>query len=84
MSTRRLVLGAVLVTVLLAVVGSLVASRDPDGLTKVAEEQGFAHTGATSHGLLSYGPVAGVVGMLLVLALAVGLVRLARRRGHED
>jgi hypothetical protein len=83
-STRRLLVGAVLVIVVLAVVASLVASPDPDGLTKVSEDQGFAHTGTSADGLLSYGPVAGVVGALVVLALAVVVTRLARRRGRGD
>lgn len=83
-STRVLVAAAVLVTVVLAVVASLVASSDPDGLTKVSQDQGFAHTGQSADGLLSYGPVAGVVGMLVVLLLAVVVTRFARRRGRED
>jgi ferric-dicitrate binding protein FerR (iron transport regulator) len=79
-STRRLLLGALAVIVVLAAVASVLASHDPDGLTKVSQQQGFAHTGQARHGLLSYGPVAGVVGMVVVLALAAGLTRLARRR----
>jgi len=80
-STRWLLAGALAVVVVLAAGASLLASHAPDGLTKVSQQQGFAHTGQSRHGLLSYGPVAGVVGMVLVLALAAGLARVARRRG---
>jgi hypothetical protein len=79
-SARWLLVTALVVIVVLAAVASLLASHSPDGLTKVSEQQGFAQHGRTRHGPLSYGPVAGVVGMLVVLALAGGLTRLARRR----
>jgi len=83
-STRWLVVVAVAVIVVLAAVASVLASHDPDGLTKVSQQQGFAHSGHARHGLLSYGPVAGVVGMVIVLGLAAGLARLARRRARTD
>jgi hypothetical protein len=78
------VVGALVVVVALAAVASLLASHAPDGLTRVSQQQGFARDGQTRHGLLSYSPVAGVLGMVLVLALAAGLTRLARRRGRSD
>jgi ABC-type Na+ efflux pump permease subunit len=83
-STRRLLVAALVVVVVLAAVASVLASHSPDGLTKVSQQQGFAQHGHVRHGLLSYGPVAGVVGMLVVLALAAGLTRLARRRAAAD
>ena len=43
-STRLLVVAGVLVALLLAGVASFYASGDPDGLTKVSEDQGFAQT----------------------------------------
>jgi hypothetical protein len=72
------------VVVVLAAVASVLASHSPDGLTKVSQQQGFAQHAHARHGVLSYGPVAGVVGMLVVLALVAGLTRLARRRASDD
>ena len=43
-STRWIVVAGVLVALLLAGVASYYASGDPDGLTKVSEDQGFAQT----------------------------------------
>jgi len=83
-STRWLLLGALAVIVVLAAVASVLASHDPDGLTRVSQQQGFAHAGQSRRGLLSYGPVAGVVGVVLVLALAAGLTRVARRGGGSS
>lgn len=80
-STRWLLITALVVIVVLAAVASLLASHSPDGLMKVSQQQGFARDGHARHGLLSYGPVAGVVGMVIVLGLAAGLTRVARRRG---
>jgi len=87
-----------LVALLLAFVVSQWASSEPDGLERVAIDHGFAER-ATEHGTagspladyavsgvesgwLSTG-LAGVVGVLLCFALAVGLVfaiRWSRRR----
>jgi cobalt/nickel transport protein len=98
-STRRrttgFVLAGLLVTLLVAGVGSWYASSSPDGLESAAEQAGFADTArdsaaagspladygvaGVSDGRLS-GGLAGVVGVLAVLALAGGLTLLLRRR----
>lgn len=98
-STRRRstgpVLAGLLVTLLVAGVGSWYASSSPDGLESAAEQAGFADTardsaaagspladyGVTgvSDGRLS-GGLAVVRGVLVVLALAGGLTLLLRRR----
>ena len=61
------------------------ASSEPDGLEKVAEDEGFAED-AAPHALddgptggLSTG-VAGVVGVLVTFALGAGLFVVVRRR----
>ena len=94
MTPRRLAVAALL----LAGVVSFYASSHPDGLTKVSEDQGFADT-ETEHGaaggpLAGYstkdvgnarlsGGVAGVVGVLVVLAAGSGLAYVIRRRDHQ-
>jgi cobalt/nickel transport system permease protein/cobalt/nickel transport protein len=98
-STRLVVVAGVLVALLLAGVASFYASGDPDGLTKVSQDQGFA-TAEKSHDagdgpFAGYetkgvgdarlsGGMAGVVGSLVVLALAGGAVFLVRRRRPAD
>ena len=89
-STKWVAFGIAVVALLLAGVVSFYASGDPDGLTKVSEDQGFAATekehGAADGPLAGYaaedvdderlsGGIAGVVGVVVVLAL--------RRRKHE-
>jgi hypothetical protein len=85
-STRTLVLVGVAVALLIAGVLSFYASSEPDGLTKVSEDHGFASTGSTHHALLSYGGWSGALGAVVVLAVIGGLVLLLRRRRtpHED
>ena len=63
---------------------SYFASGDPDGLTKVSEDHGFASAGKSHDGLLSYGGWSGVVGTLAVLAVIGALVLLLRRRHSSD
>ncbi|MCZ2822034.1 PDGLE domain-containing protein [Modestobacter sp. VKM Ac-2977] len=97
--TRTFVLIGVVVALLIAGVGSWYASSAPDGLEATAEEQGFGSTArdsaAAESPLADYavagigddrlsGGLAGVVGVLLVLALAGGLTLLVRRRPTED
>jgi hypothetical protein len=93
--TTGFVLAGLLVALLIAGVGSRYASSSPDGLESAASTTGFADTArdsaaagspladygvaGVSEGWLS-GGVAGVVGVLLVLALAGGLTLLLRRR----
>ena len=94
-STRMLVVAGIAVALLIAGVGSFYASSDPDGLTKVSQDQGFAasekHHGTADGPLAGYetrgvdnarlsGGMAGVVGSLVVLVLAGGIVVLVRRR----
>jgi cobalt/nickel transport protein len=89
------VAAGLLVALLIAGVGSWYASSSPDGLEATAAEHGFDSTAQDSasagspladygvaglgDGRLS-GGVAGVVGVLLVLLLAGGLMLLVRRR----
>jgi cobalt/nickel transport protein len=93
--TRTVVLIGVLVALLIAGVGSYYASSSPDGLESTAAQQGFGDTARDSatagSPLAGYstsgvddtrlsGGLAGVVGVVLVLALASGLVLVVRRR----
>ncbi len=95
-STKVLVLAGLLVALFLAGVVSYYASSSPDGLNRVAEDQGFSHTqrkhASDSSPFAGYGTrgvqdkrlsgaVAGVAGSLVVLALAGGLALVVRRRG---
>lgn len=98
-STRWVAVGIAAVAVLLAGVISYYASADPDGLTKVSQDKGFAHT-ETDHGakdgpFAGYatkdvdnerlsGGLAGVVGVVVVLALGTALVYVVRRRRPAD
>src|SRR5690606_23707702 len=96
--TRFFVVGIVVAAVV-AVVVSQFASSDPDGLEYVAEEQGFIDT-AEDHPLgdlplADYGAnlsdddrvntaVAGLVGLVLTLALGYGVFALVRRSGSRS
>jgi cobalt/nickel transport system permease protein/cobalt/nickel transport protein len=98
-STRALVGAGLLVALLLAGVVSYYASTSPDGLNRVAEDKGFSDT-QTKHvsdgsPLAGYGTkgvddprlsggLAGVLGCVVVLALAGGLTYVVRRRGAGD
>jgi cobalt/nickel transport protein len=88
----------VLVALLLAGVVSWYASGSPDGLERVAEDQGFSST-AEDHGLADSpladyatagvaderlsGGLAGVVGVGATLLVGGGLFLLIRRRGTD-
>jgi cobalt/nickel transport system permease protein/cobalt/nickel transport protein len=93
--TRTVVLVGVVVALLIAGVGSWYASSSPDGLEATAAEQGFddtARDSATADSPLAdyatagvdderlSGGLAGVAGVVLVLALAGGLTLVLRRR----
>jgi hypothetical protein len=94
-STKALLVGGVVVALLLAGVASFYASSSPDGLNRVAQDEGFAkaekthatedgpfagyQTKGIADGRLSSG-LAGVAGSLVVLTLAGGLVLVVRRR----
>jgi hypothetical protein len=87
--TRLFVLAGLVITVLVAAVVSGFASGDPDGLERVAIDQGFEET-ATDHALddspladyavegidderVSTG-TAGIIGVVVTLAVTVGLL----------
>ena len=95
-STKALVVTGVLVALLLAGVVSFYASSSPDGLNRVAQDQGFAGTEtehrASDSPFAGYGTrgvdsdrlstgAAGIVGALVVLALTGGLAYVVRRKG---
>lgn len=80
-----LTLGILAVSLLLAGVVSFHASSSPDGLSRVAQDQGFASAEETHPS--AEGPLAGydtglgrVAGVLVVLVLAGGLALVVRRR----
>jgi cobalt/nickel transport system permease protein/cobalt/nickel transport protein len=94
--TRTFVVIGLLATLLVAGVASYYASSHPDGLEYVAEQAGFADTAedsaAADSPLSDYqvkgvendavsGGLAGVIGALVVLLVAGGLVYLVRRKG---
>ncbi len=96
--TRVLLLVGLAATLLVAGGLSLSSSTSPDGLERVATEQGLgegAETGATADGPLTgyQAPglddsglatvVAGVTGTLVVLVLGTALFVLVRRRRRE-
>ena len=84
-STKAVAGGVLLIALVLAGVVSRFASGDPDGLTKVSQEHGFAATGTTHHGLLGgYSGLTGVLGVLVVLATAGGVTYAVRRRPKGD
>ena len=84
-STRVVATGLLLVALLLAGVVSRFASEDPDGLTKVADDQGLAHKEQTHDSPLGgYGALTGALGVLVVLGLAGGLTYAVRRREPSD
>jgi hypothetical protein len=98
-STRWFVIGAIVVTLLLAGVVSYYASSSPDGLNKVAADHGLSEQeqeSATSDSPLAdystkdvsnerlSGGVAGVVGVATVLLITGGVTYLIRRRRPAD
>lgn len=98
-STRLLVVVGVLVALLLAGLVSFYASSRPDGLNRVAEDQGMSRTedrhqaaGGPLAGYRAKGVeddrlatgVAGVTGALVVLVLFGGLTLVLRHRKQSD
>lgn len=98
-TTKTFAIVAVLVCLALAGVVSYYASGSPDGLNRVAVDQGFDKQakdhGAKESPLAGYGAkgvdeerlsggVAGVAGVLVVLVAAGGLGYVVRRKGHDD
>lgn len=95
-SRPRWVLGALAITVLVVIAASLFASGDPDGLERVAEDEGFIDAGQGSPFSLiaDYvfpgldGPLATIVAGMIGVAVLFGLLwlvgtALARRRSRE-
>lgn len=95
LSLARFVVAGVGVAVLVAALLSPFASSSPDGLERVALDQGFAENAKTTpveasplagYGLAGIGSdpvataVAGVVGVAVTFAVGYGIVRLRRRR----
>lgn len=95
-STRRFWAVGLLVALLVAGFGSYYASSHPDGLEYVAERTGFLDSAEDSptagSPFADYstegvdderlgGGIAGVVGVLVTLALMGGLAMVVRRRG---
>jgi cobalt/nickel transport protein len=99
MTSRNLFLTGLVVTLLIAGVGSFYASGHADGLEHVAEQVGFLDraedspaadgpfAGYSTEGVEDArlgGGLAGVAGSLLVLSVAFGLFRALRRREASD
>ncbi len=97
--TKVLLVTGLLVALLLAGVASFYASGSPDGLERVAEDQGFLDRGeenpVAGGPLADYeargvdddrlaGGLAGVTGALVVLVLAGGLTFAVRRRAPSS
>ncbi|HEY0950983.1 PDGLE domain-containing protein [Nocardioides sp.] len=84
-ATRWVVLGIAVLALVLAGVVSRFADSDPDGLTRVSQDHGFAHTEKGRDGLLGgYSGATGVLGVLVVLGLAGGVTYAVRRRRPRD
>jgi cobalt/nickel transport protein len=97
--TKLFVLAGLLAALVLAGVASYYASSDPDGLSKVSQDEGFAQsqkehklgdsplagysTKDVDNDRLS-GGVAGVIGVGITFVVAGGLTLLVRRRGRAD
>ena len=90
-----LMLGGLMIALVLAGVASHYASSKPDGLTKVAQEEGFAsaekESATADSPLAGYGTsgvdsarlsggIAGAAGVLITFAVAGGVLVLVRRR----
>jgi len=97
--TRTFLLAGLVVALLLGGVVSFYASSHPDGLVYVAEKVGFLDTAddhaAADGPMAGYavkgvddprlsGGLAGVIGILVTLAIAGGLTFAVRRRDPQD
>ncbi|MEI6666214.1 MAG: PDGLE domain-containing protein [Chloroflexota bacterium] len=92
-TTRRLILGGLLIAIVIAASSAFIASGSPDGLERVAQDHGFLDRAqdAPYRVLPDYtvpglgdGPistiVAGAVGVVLVAGIALGAGSVLRRR----
>jgi uncharacterized membrane protein len=68
------------IAVVLVAFVSPFASSSPDGLERVADDEGFLRTAADGHRGLEYGPLSGVLGLVVVFAVVAGVIAFARRR----
>jgi hypothetical protein len=95
-STNRWVISGLAIAIVLVVAASFLASGDPDGLERVAEDQGFLGAGRNNpiSIIADYafpgldGPIATIVAGVVGVAIVFGLVwvvgrALARRRAPE-
>ena len=96
--TRVVVVTGLLLALLLAGVVSHYASASPDGLNRVAGDEGFAETEQQRNGAAPFagyetsgvdhdrlsGGLAGVAGCLVVLVVAGGLTQVLRLRRRSD
>jgi hypothetical protein len=79
---KRFTIVALALAIGLAVAVAPFASKQPDGLNRVAEDHGFAGRATTQS---SYGDsplaigLAGLAGTLIVFAAGFGVVKVARR-----
>lgn len=93
---RRVLVAALITAVVVAVVASSFASTAPDGLTRVAADQGFLHQGRVAdvqkdspapgyaipriHDRRLARAAGGLVGVIGVLGLTTGVATVVRRR----
>lgn len=88
-STKAFVVAGVLVAVVLAVFVSELASDEPDGLERVATEEGFEQA-AEEHDLrdspaADYGsPAARLLGVVVTFGIGAGIFALVRRRRERE
>jgi cobalt/nickel transport protein len=84
-STKVVAAVVLLVALVLAGLISRFASEDPDGLTKVSEDHGFADQEKPRDSVVGgYGSLTGILGVLVVLGLAGGVTYAVRRKDAVD
>jgi cobalt/nickel transport system permease protein/cobalt/nickel transport protein len=99
MRRGTLLVVGLLIALVLAGIASHYASSDPDGLSRVAQDKGFASTekesAAADSPLAGYGTtgvdssrlsggIAGVIGVVTTFAVAGGVLLLLRRRSEDE
>jgi cobalt/nickel transport protein len=85
MKTRGRVwwVAGIALALLVAGVLSQFASGEPDGLERVATDQGILEQAVEREGLLAYDSAGGLLGVVLVLAAALALSWVLRRRSAD-